>query len=81
MKYKSMGWMVCFSFMVDGVEDTWLFMCSKIQSTDLNGNQVLHTRMAIHSATQDGDLPLRRLRQMDLKFKANLSLTASSRSA
>lgn len=39
MKYKSMGWMVCFSFMVDGVEDTWLFMCSKIQSTDLNGNQ------------------------------------------
>lgn len=38
MKYKSMGWMVCFSFMVDGVEDTWLFMCSKIQSTDLNGN-------------------------------------------
>lgn len=38
MKYKSMGWMVCFSFMVDDVEDTWLFMCSKIQSTDLNGN-------------------------------------------
>lgn len=39
MKYKSMGLMVCFSFMVDGVEDTWLFISvQKIELTDFNEN-------------------------------------------
>lgn len=39
MKYKSMGFMVCFSFMVDGFEDAWLFMSvRKIELTDFNKN-------------------------------------------
>lgn len=35
MKYKRMGLIVCFSFMVDGFEDTWLFI--SVQEVELTG--------------------------------------------
>jgi hypothetical protein len=39
MKYKRMGLMVCFSFMVDGFEDTWLFISiQKVELADFNKN-------------------------------------------
>lgn len=39
MKYKRMGLMVCFSFMVDGFEDTWLFISAqKVELTDFHKN-------------------------------------------
>lgn len=41
MKYKRMGLMVCFSFMVDGFEDTWLFISAqKVELTDFHKNQL-----------------------------------------
>lgn len=39
--------MVCFSFMVDGVEDTWLFISvQKIELTDFNENRGLRPTQA-----------------------------------
>lgn len=39
IKHKRMGWMVCFSFMVDGFEDTWLFISAQnVEVTDFRKN-------------------------------------------
>lgn len=39
IKYKRMGWIVCFSFMVDGFEDTWLFISAQnVEVTDFRKN-------------------------------------------